>query len=287
MDLITLRNRDVDLLLAPAAGGGIAGFRWQGADVMRPAGQEALANLDPLWLASFPLVPWSNRIAHGRFTWNGDEIRLPRNLGDHPHSIHGHGWRRPWTVDATDAAGATLSYDHEPGDWPWRYRAEQRFALTPDGFDVRLSVENRSDRPMPAGLGHHPYYPKTPGMRLAAKLDGWWETDPLIMPVRYVEERRSDWSDKLHAPTTTDNVFAGWDGQARIEWPERGIALTMTASEAARWMVIYSPPDQPICCIEGVTHPTDPFNDPAHPGLAVVEPGERFTLDTRFRVSAL
>lgn len=287
MSLIALRRGDTDVTLAPEAGGGIAAFRWQGVDVMRPAGDTALANLDPLGLASFPLVPWSNRIAYGRFMWEGREVQLPLNFGEHPHAIHGHCWQRPWEVEAQDATSATLSYDYEAAEWPWSYRAEQRFELVDDGFDVRLSVENRSDRPMPAGLGHHPYYLKTPGMRLEAHLEGWWETDEFIMPVRYVEERRDDWSDKLHSPTTTDNVFAGWDGTARITWPERDIALTMTTSEAARWMVIYSPPDQPIACIEGVTHPTDPFNEPNHPGLAIVEPGASFALDTRFRVSAL
>lgn len=287
MSLLTLRNDDIDLMLAPEAGGGIAGFRWQGADIMRPADKQALANPDPLGLASFPLVPWSNRIAHGRFTWNGREIRLPLNYGDHPHAIHGHGWQRPWTVEAQGATSATLAYEHDADEWLWAYRAVQHFELADRGFDVRLTVENRSDEPMPAGLGHHPYYIKTPGMRLHAHLVGWWETDEFIMPVRYIEEHRDDWSDKLHAPTTTDNVFAGWDGHARIEWPERGLALTVTASNAARWMVIYSPPDRPIACIEGVTHPTDPFNDPAHPGLAVLDPGEAFALDTRFRVEAL
>lgn len=287
MNLVTLRHGDIDLLLAPHAGGGIACFRWQGVDVMRAADEAALHKSDPLGLASFPLVPWSNRIAEGRFTWDGREIRLPLNFGDHPHVIHGHGWQRPWTVVSQDATAATLRFDHEAAEWPWSYRAEQRFELVPDGFDLRLSVENRSDTPMPAGLGHHPYYMKTRGMRLHAHLEGWWATDAFIMPTGYHAETRDDWSDKLHAPTTTDNVFAGWNGTARIEWPERGIALTMTASEAARWMVIYSPTDQDIACIEGVTHPTDPFNDPEHPGLAVVEPGASFALDTRFRVEAL
>lgn len=287
MDLLKLSRGDTCLMLAPAAGGGVAAFRWQGVDVMRPADEAALANLDPLGLASFPLVPWSNRIAHGRFSFEGRDIALPLNFGDHPHAIHGHGWQAPWTVERRDEASALLSFEHHAGDWPWSYRAEQRFELVDDGFDVRLSVENRSDTRMPAGLGHHPYYIKTPSMRLLTHLIGWWQTDEFIMPTSYVEEARDDWSDKLHAPTTTDNVFAGWDGRARIEWPERGIALTMSCSDAAKWMVVYSPPDQDIACIEGVTHPTDPFNEPAHAGLAMVEPGASFALDTSFRVSAL
>lgn len=285
MNLLKLTRGDTSLTLAPDAGGGIAGFRWQGADVMRPASVATLASRDPLGLASFPLVPWSNRIASGRFRFDGRDVALPLNFGDHPHAIHGHGWQAPWTIEAHDAVSATLAFDYRAAAWPWSYRAEQHFTLADDGFDVRLSVENRSDRRMPAGLGHHPYYPKTQGMRLIAHLDGWWRTDEFIMPTSHVEEVRADWSDKLHATTTTDNVFSGWDGTARIEWPERDLALTMTASDAARWMVIYSPPDQAIACIEGVTHPTDAFNAPGHPGLAILDPGARFALDTRFRVS--
>lgn len=287
MNLLELTHGDTRLTLAPDAGGGIAAFRWRGNEVMRPASEAALARRDPLDLASFPLVPWSNRIAHGRFSFDGRTVALLLNFGDHPHAIHGHGWQAPWTVEAQDAASATLSFDHEAGAWPWRYRAEQQFTLADDGFDIRLSVENRSDRRMPAGLGHHPYYPRTPGMRLLAHLDGWWETDAHIMPTAHVAEAGEDWSDTLHAATTTDNVFSGWDGTARIEWPELGLALTVTASDPAKWLVVYSPPDEPIACIEGVTHPTDALNDPAHPGLAILDPGERFVLDTRFRVSAL
>lgn len=287
MDLLKLTRGDTCLMLAPEAGGGIAAFHWQGVDMMRPASEAALASLDPLGLASFPLVPWSNRIAHGRFGFEGRDVALPLNFGDHPHAIHGHGWQAPWGVAARDEASATLAFDYAAAEWPWSYRAEQHFTLADDGFDVRLTVENRSDSRMPAGLGHHPYYLKTPGMRLIASLDGWWETDEFIMPTEHVDEVRDDWSDKLHARTTTDNVFSGWDGTARLEWPERGLALTMTASAPAKWLVVYSPPDQAIACIEGVTHPTDALNDPAHPGLAILEPGERFALDTRFRVSAL
>jgi aldose 1-epimerase len=286
--MITLCRGDVDLMLAPEVGGGIVGFRWQGVDVMRPAQDEALANHDPLGLSSFPLVPWSNRIAHGRFTFDGRDVHLPLNFGDHPHAIHGHGWQRPWAVEAADDANATLINDHEPDEWPWRYRAEQRFRLTDDGLDLTLSVENRSDARMPAGLGHHPYFIRTPGMRLEAELDGWWETDAFVMPTAYHPvEGKSDWSDWLHASTTTDNVFSGWNGRARIAWPERKIALTMAANAPACCMVIYSPVDQAICCIEGVTHPTDALNDPELPGIAVLAPGERLTLETRFTVAAL
>lgn len=286
--LITLSDGPLEAVLAPACGGGLAALRFEGRDMLRPATPAALAARDPLGLACFPLVPWSNRIAWGRFGFGGREIVLPPNMGDHPHAIHGDGWRHPWTVDAAGARSATLTYDHAPGRWPWRYRATQQLVLADRALTLELAVENRSDCAMPAGLGLHPYLPRTPGMTLTARLDGWWETDALIMPVAHHDTGpRDDWSDWLHRPTTTDNVFSGWDGRARMTWPETGLALDMDCSAPARWLVVYAPIDAAIACIEGVTHPTDALNDPALPGIRILEPGETFAITTRFRPSRL
>ena len=53
---------------------------------------------DPLTMASFPLVPFSNRIGGGRFRWDGADHRLPPSRLPDRHSIHGVGWRRAWRV---------------------------------------------------------------------------------------------------------------------------------------------------------------------------------------------
>jgi len=165
---------------------------------------------------------------------------------------------------------------------------ELRYALADGALTVRLAVENRSDEPMPAGLGLHPYFERTAAMTLQARLDGWWETDALVMPVAHHDSgRRDDWSAWLHRSETTDNVFTGWDGTARLTWPERGLGLDMRCSDPARWLVVYAPTDRPIACIEGVTHPTDALNDPALPGIQILAPGETFSLDTGFRPSRL
>jgi len=121
--LISLTDGVLEAVVTPECGGGLAALRFEGADVMRPADPVALASRDPLGLACFPLVPWSNRIGHGRFGFGGHAVALPRNMGDHPHAIHGHGWRAPWTVEMARDGEAILSFDHAPGRWPWRYRA--------------------------------------------------------------------------------------------------------------------------------------------------------------------
>jgi aldose 1-epimerase len=284
--MLKLAAGPTEIMLAPEIGGGIACFRHEGVDVMRPATREAIESRNPLGLACFPLVPYSNRIRHGRFIFDGREVRLPLNYGSHPHSIHGHGWQSPWTVEAQHVDRATLVYEHRADAWPWDYRATQSFELATGKLTVRLAIENRSESRMPAGLGLHPYYVRTPRMTLRTKLDGWWETDAEQMPVGYSPAGATDddWSSWLHGPITTDNVFSGWNGRAVLGWPERGLELTMTADDSARHMVIYAPVEAPFAVIEPVTHPTDALNDPALPDIKLLEPGASFELTTDFSV---
>ena len=79
---------------------------------------------DPLDMASFPLVPYANRIAHGRYVVDGQSYQLPLNFGDHPHSIHGFGWQRPWQVLEQSGHDVRLEQTHH-GDagWPWAWRS--------------------------------------------------------------------------------------------------------------------------------------------------------------------
>ena len=283
--MIELSSGDTALSLAPDAGGSIAAFRWRGIDIMRPADPAAVAANDPLGMSAFPLVPYSNRIAHGRFRWEGRDIALPLNFGNHPHSIHGLGWQAPWAVEATTATSAVLRYDHLSGDWPWDFAATQHFTVSDTGLDYALTVTNLSEQPMPAGLGLHPYFPNPPETRLRVGLDGWWHTDAFVMPLAHVAEVRDDWSDKLRPVVVTDNVFSGLGGPIRLDWPTH--ALTITASANAGWLVVYAPGDDSVTAIEAVTHPTDALNTPGLHGIRVLPQGETMTLTQSYRVAAV
>src|SRR5262249_35488226 len=80
MGSITLRQGALGVTLAPAIGGSIARF-WSDArgtvlELLRPASADAVSRGDPGTLSSFPLVPWSNRIRAGRFTFDGRPVAL-------------------------------------------------------------------------------------------------------------------------------------------------------------------------------------------------------------------
>ncbi len=260
------------LTLAPEAGGAVAGFTIAGREVMRPTPAGATDALDT---ASFPLVPFCNRIPNGRFTFAGREIVLPPNLGDHPHAIHGQGWRGVWTVERAEGDTAVLSYVHAADAWPWSYRAEQAFTVDETGFRVTLTVTNTSETAMPAGLGFHPYFPRRAGETLTAGNDGVWMIDADVLPtVRHA----GPWEVDLAAGAVVegrgliDHCFTGWDQRAVLA-ASGAPDTVITASAESRWLHVYIPPGQDFYCVEPCASRPNPFGE-GETGMTTLQPGE-------------
>lgn len=268
--------------LAPANGGCLTAFRWRAGgrtiDWLRPA--PAAGAFPPRAAACFPLVPYSNRIREGRFRFAGREYRLQPNFGTSRHSIHGHGWQRPWQVTAQGDRSVTLAYSHDGSDWPQPYCVEQRVALAEGALTVEITVTNKGCEPMPAGLGLHPYFPRTPDCRLTAPVAQMWASDAEVLPTVLVAPAPgADPNAGLRpAGAALDNVFTGFGGHAVIDWPERGATLTLEADPVLAFLVVYTPPNADFFCAEPVSHCTDAVNLAAagrdHTGLRTLAPGE-------------
>jgi aldose 1-epimerase len=270
--MIAIEKGPARLVLAPEVGGAVAAFQVAGRDVMRPM---AAGAVDALLAASFPLVPFCNRIPNGRFTFEGREVVLPPNLGDHPHALHGQGWRAAWTIEKAEGAEAVLSYDHAPGDWPWTYRAEQRFTLSETGFRVELSVTNTSDTAMPAGLGFHPYFPAREGETLTAANDGVWMIDADVLPtVHHAGVWGPDWARGagVAGHDLIDHCYTGWNQRAVLSAPG-GPETVITASPECRWLHLYVPPGEGYLCVEPCASRPNPFGD-GETGMVTLQPGE-------------
>ncbi len=286
--LLSLAAGDYTLDVLPRLGGALAGLRFRGLDVLRRA---APGIDEPLASAAFPLVPFANRIAHGRFRLGATEVRLDRNAPQQAHPLHGQGWRSPWRVESRSPRQVVLVFEHAPGQWPWAYRARQVMWLDADGLGVQLSVENRDATDMPAGLGWHPYFRRTPRTRLRTEVAGVWLTDQACLPTMLAPGTHfGDWA---HAQTLVsehliDHCFTGWSGSAELEWPELALRARLTAEAPLRWLHLFAPPREEFVCLEPVSHMPDALNrrePPEVTGLQMLSPGA--TLATTIRVSVV
>jgi aldose 1-epimerase len=293
---------ELRLAVAPQVGGSIAAFtrEWREAGQartlhwLRPATAVGLAARDPLSMASFPLVPFCNRIRNGRAQFEGREIRFPPNhpAVDSPHPLHGIGWLQPWQVTSQQPAEVALALEVPATEaWPWRFSAEQHYALDAQALRVDIRITNRDTAPMPAGIGHHPYFPHTPGTRLTAPTRAMWRGDAEVMPLGLEE---GPVVDRLRegvvlAELDLDNNFTGWERMAQVDWPADTTgparSLRMQAEAPLDFFVVYCPRGYDHFCAEPVSQCTDwlnlmPQHGPESLGGQRLAPGE--TLEARF-----
>ncbi|MEO3433426.1 aldose 1-epimerase [Inquilinus sp. CAU 1745] len=291
-DIVTLRHGGLTVEICPQIGGAITAFHESGpagrVDWMRPTPEEAIARRSVLETACFPLVPFSNRIREGRLRFMGKTYSLPLNHPPERHSLHGDGWQNPWRLEEADRTKAVLAFDGPADGYPFPYSARQVMELSEAGLRHTIEVTNRGDGPMPAGIGLHPYFPRREDTVLTAPVDGMWETDGEVMPVRLLvpPPAENDLGRGVRpADARMDNGFSGWTGAARLDWPGENRSLAISAEPPLSMLVVYSP-DAPYFCVEPVSHMTDAFNraedGERHTGTVVLAPDETLSGSATF-----
>jgi len=284
--------------VAPAIGGSLVSFhRAAGAhgarrDWLRDGSAAAARGGDAFEMASFPLVPWCNRIRDGRFEWNGRHVQLPPNRPGSRHPLHGIGWQRAWRVTARGDAHVDLAFEDDGrGAWPFPFEARQRYAIDPGGLDITLAITNTGTETMPAGLAHHPYVPhrrEGTGTNLRAQVDAIWLADRDVLPTALSSAHPA-----IHAlrrgmrlaDFDLDNNFTGFAHRAEVTWPD-GSGLRLLGGAPLDFFVLYCPADKDIAAIEAVSNTTDWLNlrdtQPRSTiGGASLEPGGALEVRTR------
>lgn len=277
--MIAIESGAFRLVASPAAGGSIAALDWHGQPMLR-----AGSGTDVLNSACFPLVPFSNRIAGSRFRFDGREVVLQPNHPDDRSEpvLHGHGWQRPWTVTAHQPDRLALALDLPARDWPWPFLAEQTFTLEQSSAALTLSIANRGDTPMPAGLGFHPYFHRTATTLLIARHLSEWQVDGACLPTTLdARDTAIDWwAGQPVASRTVDTVYTARQGDLTILWPERRLGLTMAPDDSLPCTTIYVPAGADYFCVEPVSHMTDAVNR-APEQMRVLAPGQRWQATLR------
>ena len=274
----TLQHGAWRLEVNPTLGGSVLGL-WHGElAVLRPTPADATRAGQT---AAFPLVPYSNRIGHKGFVWQGEHYTVQNNFDGGAHGLHGVGFMLPWQVVAQAESSIDMRLEH-PGDanWPFAFVAEQQLSLHDDGLRVHLSLRNTDTRVQPAGLGWHPYFVRRTGAELqGAGVHTQWLCDADLLPTESVPR------DGLSGPVAQHGLDHCFRGGERFGFSDDTMSVVLHSS--SEYWVVFTPKELNFFCIEPVTHVNNAVQmaDPLAHGVVALASGETWTQTIHLRVS--
>ena len=299
MSTVLIDSDDMRLEVCPEAGASIVSFELAMGDawisLMRPTPPGVVEALDTDGMASFNLLPFSNRIRDARFLFRGKSYQLRDNFPDGT-AIHGDVWKRPWKVAGEGPDFLELSFDSaEYGDinFPFPFRVRLYYRIAGLVFDTELELTNSGGEAMPAGFGFHPYFRRTltdsrEDVRFEARVGGVYPGDtplPTGPPVSLAPYQDFSTLRPLE-DTGLDHCFSGWGGRATIFWPGSGVCVKYECDPVFTHLIVYTPQGEDFFAVEPVTNCNDAFNlaeaGQEGTGVRVLEPGE--SLSGRFRI---
>jgi len=305
-DPVEIQSDRFRVAVTPAKGGSILAMavkrngEWIDVtpDARRPETQMRAAS----WL----MLPYSNRIRDGKFTFEGREYTLANAKN---HAIHGDVRNRLWKVVERTPQRLVLEFESATVadfNWPWPILARVEIEVEGDQLVQRLKLENRGDTTMPAGFGWHPYFrrwlsrdgePVELQFRVtrihpdgsadglpSSNADGLPDGPSLPLPAELDFSKSRPLGD-----LRLDACFGGFDGRAEIGWPESGVRLLMECSPNVTHLVCFAPADRPLVAVEPVANATDGVNLLAtgaeHSGVIPLPAGK--ALDASFTIRAV
>ena len=275
MEELRFTDGDVEVVVLPELGARIHRIKAFGRDLLRTPDDPAVHAREPFFWGAYVMAPWCNRIAADPVVVAGRRVSVESNFPDGT-AIHGQVYLRPWTRQDDGSLAIKAGGD----GWPWPYEVRLQVEVADATARLELSLVNRSDQPMPAGLGLHPWFRRP--IEVAIRADRVYtpnsatppEPDPVGGPydLRDVGPMANDldatWLDLAEPPV-------------EIRWPEPGISATMRIDSPTRYVVAASPSDVDAIAVEPQTHVPQGLRrlqngEPG--GLTMLDPGQTLRL---------
>ncbi|MDQ6659019.1 MAG: aldose 1-epimerase family protein [Actinomycetota bacterium] len=135
-------------------GGGIREYRVGNRDVLQPYPVDAMCD----GAHGAPLIPWPNRLADGRYTFDKTDYQVALTEPDKHNAIHGFMQWRPWQVNHRSEDQIVMAARLHPLEgYPFLLDIEIQYLLDDAGLTVTTTATNSGQSPCPYGCGQHPY----------------------------------------------------------------------------------------------------------------------------------
>jgi aldose 1-epimerase len=104
------------------------------------------------------LAPWPNRLADGRYEFNGVRAQAALDEPERRNAIHGLVRWLPWTLQTRHQNQLSLRLQLHPSPgYPFSLLLEMEYHVGRDGLSITTTAHSMDDGPVPFGLGFHPY----------------------------------------------------------------------------------------------------------------------------------
>jgi aldose 1-epimerase len=135
-------------------GGGVRAYERDGEEVLHPYELRAMCD----GAHGTPLIPWPNRLADGRFSFDGEHYQVALTEPEKRNAIHGFLRWRNWRCAEHDVSRVRMEIRLHPlRGWPWPLDVSVEYSLGDDGLTAAIRAVNIGERPCPFGAGQHPY----------------------------------------------------------------------------------------------------------------------------------
>ena len=135
-------------------GGGVREYRVGARAVLDPYPLDAMCD----GAHGAPLVPWPNRLADGRYRFDGVDHQVAITEPEKGNAIHGFLRWRSWDAVREEPNRVTMGTRLHPlTGYPFLLDVEVDYRLDDAGLTVTTTATNRGDRSCPYGAGQHPY----------------------------------------------------------------------------------------------------------------------------------
>ncbi len=236
------------------------------------------------------LLPWPNRIAAGRYSFGGADLRLALTEPDRGNAIHGLVRWANWTATAHEPERLVMELVlHPQPGYPFTLGLAIEYRLGAGGLSVATTATNLDDRPCPYGAGSHPYL--TAGADLVDEsllqvpADLYLETDDRGIPTGAVPVEGTAYDFGMARPIgdlVLDTAYTGLTGnEAVLASADALRRVTLWWDRSYRWLMVFTgdtlDPDrrrrsvalEPMTCAPNAFVTGD--------GLRVLEPEESWT----------
>ena len=152
---ITLANQNIEAVIAPDNGGMLVSLKVGGTEVLRM--EDKALGLHPMLAGGMPLMfPFPSATKEGRYFVDGKEYGMP---------MHGLLKNEAFGIKEVGEDFVTLFMtDNEAwlsAQYPYPFKVEVTYKLSGDGISLLSKVTNRGDKPLPHGIGWHPFFKAT------------------------------------------------------------------------------------------------------------------------------